>query len=67
MQIEISDKGPGFDAANSIKWEEHLGLAGMRERVESMGGVLEIQSMAGEGTVVNANISLQHAEMYAYA
>ena len=67
LQIEISDKGPGFDAANSIKWEEHLGLSGMRERVESMGGVLEIQSMLGEGTIVNANISLQHAEMYAYA
>ncbi len=64
LQIEISDKGPGFDVAHSLEWENRLGLAGMRERVESMGGFLEIQSVINEGTIVNANIYLQNAEVY---
>ena len=64
LQIEISDKGPGFDVAHSLEWENQLGLAGMRERVESLGGFLEIQSVVNEGTIVNANIYLQNAEVY---
>jgi len=64
LQIEISDKGPGFDVGHSLEWDDHLGLAGMRERVESMGGCFEIQSVVNEGTIVSANIYLQNAEIY---
>jgi signal transduction histidine kinase len=64
LQIEISDKGPGFKVGHSLEWEDHLGLAGMRERVESMGGFFEIQSVVNEGTIVSANIYLQNAEIY---
>ena len=60
LQIEISDKGRGFDITNSIEWEDHLGLAGMRERVESLGGLFEIQSKLNEGTSVIANLFLQN-------
>lgn len=65
LQIEISDKGPGFDIS-LISEDEHLGLAGMRERVESLGGIFEIQSVHGEGTIVNANIFLDREEVRAY-
>lgn len=65
LQIEISDKGPGFDVS-LISEDEHLGLAGMRERVESLGGIFEIQSVPGEGTIVNANIFLGREEVRAH-
>ncbi|MER8575423.1 sensor histidine kinase [Mesorhizobium sp. M1338] len=35
--VEVSDAGPGFDPAR----DEGLGLAGLRERVESIGGQFE--------------------------
>ncbi len=54
LSIEISDHGPGFDASQAIDSGEHLGLVGMRERVESLGGTFEIESRAGQGTAVKA-------------
>ena len=65
LQIEISDKGRGFDVSLPIEWDNHLGLAGMRERVESLGGLFEIQSVISEGTIVNANLFLQDMDVYA--
>lgn len=59
MLVEVSDQGPGFDVAKSIDWEEHLGLSGMRERVESLGGVFKIESETGYGTKVITQIPLQ--------
>ena len=59
--IEISDQGPGFEAEHSMGTDEHLGLVGMRERVESLGGVLEIESRAGQGTKVKAELNLPRA------
>jgi signal transduction histidine kinase len=57
--IEVSDQGPGFDASQSFDWEQHLGLAGMRERVESLGGAFSIESRTGHGTRVSASLPLQ--------
>ena len=65
LQIEISDKGRGFDVSLPIEWDNHLGLAGMRERVESLGGLFEIQSVISEGTIVNANLFLQDMDIFA--
>ena len=39
----------------------HLGLRSMRERVERLGGTLQIESAAGEGTRVQAAIRLVDA------
>lgn len=63
MQIEISDEGPGFDLTQSIDWENHLGLEGMRERVESLGGMFKIESKFNEGTKVMARLFLHGAEV----
>jgi len=60
MQIEVSDQGPGFDVSMPIEWEEQLGLAGMRERVESLGGLFSIESKINEGTKLIARLSLQN-------
>jgi signal transduction histidine kinase len=48
--VAISDSGPGFDVEQALKSTERLGLAGLRNRVGSIGGVLEIVSEVGEGT-----------------
>lgn len=59
LHIEVSDQGPGFDVTQPIDGEEHLGLAGMRERVESLGGQFWIESDVSRGTRVIARLSLQ--------
>ena len=44
LVLTISDSGPGMDVAGRIKINdpEHMGLRGMRERVESLGGEFHI-------------------------
>jgi signal transduction histidine kinase len=59
LRVEVSDQGPGFDPRQTLAWGEHLGLIGMRERVESLGGLFRIESEAGRGTKVIARLSLQ--------
>jgi signal transduction histidine kinase len=44
------------------EWEDHLGLAGMRERVESLGGSFRIESRQGTGTRVTAELPLDANE-----
>ena len=60
--VEISDQGPGFDAAQVVGSDEHLGLVGMRERVESLGGRFRIESEPNYGTTVIVRLQLQAAE-----
>jgi signal transduction histidine kinase len=52
LQLVITDDGVGFDP------NEHrgasLGLASMRERVQLLGGRIEIQSQTGHGTIISA-------------
>ena len=55
--VEVSDSGPGFDPAQKAA-EGHLGLAGMRERAELLGGRFELESVPGVGTRVRASLPL---------
>ena len=55
LMIEISDDGCGFE---SQKVPHGLGLQDMRERVERLGGRLEITSKPGAGTRVEAWLGL---------
>lgn len=53
VQLEVQDNGQGF--RNTSDWVElarngHLGLVGMRERAEAIGGRLEVFSRPGKGT-----------------
>lgn len=59
LRIEVSDGGPGFDPSGMGLSEDHLGLLGMRERVESLGGVFSIDSRPGEGTRIIAELPLE--------
>jgi signal transduction histidine kinase len=48
---QIIDDGTGFDLQR-IDQQEKLGLRGMKERVEMLGGKLDIQSAADKGTTI---------------
>lgn len=56
--IEVSDRGYGFDASVPITGDVHLGLAGMRERVKSLGGLFSIESKINAGTKITARLFL---------
>ncbi len=58
LHIEVSDLGSGFDWQDREKDDEHLGLEGMRQRVESVGGTFRINSGNGLGTHVIADLPL---------
>ena len=57
VDVEIRDDGIGFDA-RARTGVATLGLVGMRERVELLGGTFSVQSAASEGTIVSARLPL---------
>jgi len=62
VQLEIKDDGVGFDSALSPigrKGKGNLGLFGMRERVSSAGGALELVSIHHGGTEIKVRIPLE--------
>lgn len=50
-QLTVKDDGKGFELAE-INEEKHLGVRGMRERVNEVGGEFWIESALGKGTTV---------------
>jgi signal transduction histidine kinase len=54
----ISDSGGGFDPSQMVS-KGRLGLSGMRERVESLGGWFQIDSQPGQGTTILARLLTQ--------
>jgi signal transduction histidine kinase len=51
--LEVDDDGRGFDV-DLTSWG--MGLTNLQERVESLGGELQIDSTPGEGTTVRATL-----------
>lgn len=58
--LTIKDDGVGFDEAEGMSLQEAtrqgIGLLGMRERVASVGGTINIRSGKGKGTVIRAEL-----------
>ncbi|MGH2572871.1 MAG: ATP-binding protein [Actinomycetota bacterium] len=53
--IQIRDDGQGFDPAERTgDGSKHFGLTVMRERAETVGGRIRVESLPGKGTVVEA-------------
>lgn len=59
LLVEISDQGPGFDPQEAGSKSGRLGLSGMRERVESLGGLFKLESQIGMGTRIIAHLPCQ--------
>lgn len=49
--LSVSDNGKGINEREKSE-EQSLGILGMRERAQLVGGVVEINGVAGKGTVV---------------
>jgi signal transduction histidine kinase len=62
LDVEVSDQGPGFSYDQVTGWDKHLGLVGMRERVESLGGSFRVESAPGHGVKIIASLPLQEEE-----
>jgi PAS domain S-box-containing protein len=59
VQMEIKDDGIGFEVAgnsHAVK-QNRLGLLGMKERIEMLGGCFEIESLPGHGTTVRVAVT----------
>lgn len=56
--LEITDNGRGFDP-QAVADQGGIGLSSMRERIERLGGRLEIASSPGTGTVVRGAFAAQ--------
>ncbi len=59
--MTIKDNGRGFDPERVLHGNKknRLGLLGMRERLEALGGTFSLSSAPGKGTTVLAKIPLQ--------
>jgi signal transduction histidine kinase len=52
LVLKVVDDGKGFESKRMFSENDCLGIAGMRERANLVGGILDIQSHPGNGTVV---------------
>jgi signal transduction histidine kinase len=58
--IEVQDRGRGFDPEADRKSGSHFGLFSVKERMEAMGGRLDLKSVPGQGTTVTLLSPLAH-------
>lgn len=61
-RLEIKDDGRSFQVERKLgaKGSKRLGLLGMRERVEMVGGTFCVESAPGQGTTVRVEIPFAH-------
>ncbi|NOH12309.1 MAG: PAS domain-containing protein [Chloroflexi bacterium] len=55
IRLEIQDDGVGFDTA--VGYSGGMGLRGIQERVEKIGGHLLVQSTPGQGTILRITVN----------
>jgi signal transduction histidine kinase len=60
LRAVVADDGRGFDPA-TLPAEAHYGLLTMRERAESVGGRLQIDSSPGQGTRITVTLPVETA------
>jgi signal transduction histidine kinase len=60
LALTIADDGIGFDV--DAAWGNGLGLVSIRERVEAVGGTLEIRSAPGAGTNFTITVPVEKVQ-----
>lgn len=63
IYLTVEDDGIGFDppplrGPQATEREEHIGLRGMRDRVDLIGGTFELDSKPGQGTRITVKIPI---------
>src|SRR5436309_8927523 len=64
FRLELRDNGNGFRTKDQ---HDGLGLAGMRERAEQMGGTLKVTSARGKGTTIVVTVPYPPRDGFAVA
>lgn len=65
LRLIVEDDGSGFDSADAMaagSSGERVGILGMRERLELVGGTFEMESSRGSGTTVFVRVPLPKTE-----
>jgi PAS domain S-box-containing protein len=64
--MKIKDDGKGFPGEHILhtRKNKRLGLLGMRERLEMVGGSFSVTSAPGKGTTIQAQIPLEETERW---
>jgi len=57
LSCSISDDGTGFEAGRGTRGEGGLGLLGIRERLDALGGRLLVRSAPGQGTTLIVTVA----------
>jgi len=66
LELSVRDDGAGFDVSPSLEQAAgrgRLGMLGMRERVQILGGSLEVDSKPGRGTHIRVSFPLPEASV----
>jgi signal transduction histidine kinase len=58
LSVEVADDGRGFDVSTTIRGN---GLTNMEDRLDALGGTLQIASSPGSGTTLHAILPVPHA------
>jgi signal transduction histidine kinase len=58
LLVEVRDDGRGFDVTAVVRG---AGLTNMEDRLEALGGTLQIESTPGVGTTLRATVPVSHA------
>jgi signal transduction histidine kinase len=62
LGIQLADHGRGFDPESAMTQGHSTGLLGIRERVDLLGGELQVVSSPGEGTNLNVTFPVDAHE-----
>jgi PAS domain S-box-containing protein len=63
ISLSVDDDGQGFETMGDGPPGLGMGLAGMRERLQSLNGWLVLESQPGQGTHLTAQIPLEEAHL----
>lgn len=63
VSLQVKDEGVGFDPDEHHSPPRGWGLAGMRERAESIGGQLKVQSTPGDGVWIELVVRLNRTQV----
>ena len=61
VQVRVQDDGRGFDVAEALS-RGRLGLMGMRERAEALGGEFTVESACGHGARLSVDVPVRGFE-----
>ena len=60
VMLTVADNGLGFETG-AVDTSAHLGLKGIRERIEMIGGRLRIETGTGSGTMLSVTVPVEDA------